>query len=108
MVWEDAERLSARRTEDTTMADWSLERRLLWPDGEHLAERRDDAGLREALPGIDLVVTGHSPGRMPRWARGNVVCIDTGVHYAEWGHLTVAEVAGPELALHRFARSGTR
>ena len=80
------------------------ERHLLWPDAAPLAERRDDARLPEALPGIDLVVTGRSPGARPRWARSNVLCIDTGVHYTEWAHLTVAEVQGPALRLHRFAR----
>ena len=30
------------------------------------------------LEDIDLVVTGHSPGQHPRWARANVICIDTG------------------------------
>lgn len=74
------------------------------PDGAHLVPRRDDAALAPALPGIDLVITGHSPGPVPRWARRNVLCIDTGVDYADCGHLTVADVQEPELALHRFAR----
>ena len=90
VIWEDAARLGAPETEDTTMVDWSLERRLGWRHGEHFAEHGDDPGLPRALPGIDLVITGHSPGARPRWARRNVLCIDTGVHYAEWGHLTVA------------------
>ena len=63
-----------------------------------------DACRPKALPGNELVVTGHSPGRNPRWARPNVVCIDTGIHFADWGHLTVAELGGPELTLHRFAQ----
>ena len=103
-VWEDARRLGAPETERAPWPEPGAERRLVWRDAEQLAEHRDDEGLAEALPGIDLVVTGHSPGARPRWARRNVLCIDTGVHYAEWGHLTVAEVQGSELALHRFAR----
>ena len=105
VVWEDAQRLGPGETGRARWARPHQERNLLWADAEQFAERRDDARIRGALPGIDLVITGHSPGPGPRWARRNVVCIDTGVHYAEWGHLTVAEVQGPEPALHRFARS---
>ena len=104
-VWEGARDLSAPETERTPWPEEGAERRLVWRDAEQLAEHRDDEGLSEALPGIDLVVTGHSPDAHPRWARANVLCIDTGVHYAEWGHLTVAEVQGSELTLHRFARA---
>ena len=59
---------------------------------------------REPLPDVDLVLSGHTPGLHPRWARRNVLCIDTGVHYEELGHLTVAEVHDG-LVLHRFART---
>ena len=103
-VWDETQRLSAPETERTPWPEEGAERRLVWRDAEQLAECRDDECLSEALSGIDLVLTGHSPGEHPRWARRNVFCIDTGMHYAEWGHLTVAEVQGPELALHRFAR----
>ena len=103
-VWEDAHRLRPRETGPRRWAAAQHERELLWADAEQFAEQRDDPQLGEALPGIDLVVTGHSPDARPRWTRANVLCIDTGVHYAEWGHLTLAEVQGPELALHRFAR----
>ena len=51
------------------------------------------------------MVTGHAPGLHPRWACRNVVCIDTGLYCADWGDLTVTEVQGPQLALHRFARN---
>ena len=51
-----------------------------------------------------LVLRGHTPGLLPRWALRNVLCIDTGVHYEELGHLTVAEVHDG-LVLHRFART---
>ena len=99
-----ARRLSSRDVDAETEAYQRDEAyRLLWHDGEQLAEHRDDPALPESLPGIDLVVTGHSPGLHPRWARRNVVCIDTGLHWAEWGHITVAEVQEPQLMLHRFA-----
>ena len=32
------------------------------------------------------------------------MCIDTGIHYADWGHLTVGEVQG-RLKTHRFERT---
>ena len=83
----------------------TLEHPLLWYDATTLVEDRDDATVMPRLADIDLVVTGHSPGRHPRWARRNVICLDTGFHYDEWGHLTVAEIQGPDLKLHRFARS---
>ena len=104
VVWEDAQRLSAGETEHPKRPAARQQANLLWADGEVFAESRDHPQLGEALPGIDLVVTGHSPGPDPCWTRANVLCIDTGVHYDEWGHLTVAEVQGPELVLHRFAR----
>ena len=78
--------------------------RLLWREPLRLSESRDDPKLREPLPDVDLVLSGHTPGLHPRWARRNVLCIDTGVHYEELGHLTVAEVHDG-LVLHRFART---
>ena len=103
VIWKDAERLSAPNSENPTTDDQRLEHRLLWHDGEHFAEHHDDPGLPTALPDIDLVITGHSPGAHPRWTRANVLCIDTGLPYAEWGHLTIAEL-GRELTLRRFSR----
>ena len=105
VVWEDAQRLSAGETEHPKRPAAWQQANLLWREAEVFAEQPDDARLREALPGIDLVVTGHSPDAHPRWTRANVLCIDTGAHYDEWGHLTLAEVQGPELVLHRFARA---
>ena len=105
-IWE---RARAVRTERDAARDavWhnTLEHPLLWYDATTLVEDRDDATVMPRLADIDLVVTGHSPGRHPRWARRNVICLDTGLHYDEWGHLTVAEIQGPDLKLHRFARS---
>ena len=76
---------------------------LLWPDANSAYEARDHHALEPAIAGVDLVITGHSPALHPRWTRHNVLCIDTGVHYEEWGHLTVAEVHHG-VRLHRFAR----
>ena len=77
--------------------------RLLVRAPLELSERRDDPKLGEAVRDVDLVLTGHMPGLWPRWARPNVLCIDTGCcHYEEFGHLTIAEVQDG-LALHRFA-----
>ena len=106
VVWEDAQRLSAGETAHPKRPAARQQSNLLWADAEVYADQRDDERLREAPPGIDLIVTGHSPGPHPCWTRTNVLCIDTGVHYDEWGHLTVAEVQGPESTLHRVAREG--
>ena len=76
---------------------------LLWPDANSAYEARDHHALEAAIAGVDLVITGHSPALHPRWTRHNVLCIDTGVHYEEWGHLTVAEIHHG-VRLHRFAR----
>ena len=78
---------------------------LLWPDASSASETPGDTALDPAVSGVDLVLTGHSPGLLPRWTRDNVLCIDTGVHYRVWGHLTVAEVQDG-LELHRFERVG--
>ena len=77
---------------------------LLWREPVALWERDHDPQLGEPVPDVDLVLTGHCPGTEPRWARPNVVCIDTGCHYEEFGHLTIAEVQ-EGLVLHRFART---
>ena len=68
-----------------------------------MTEDREDPKLREPIRDVDLVVTGHCPGSEPRWARPNVLCIDTGVAHDQWGRLTIAEVQDG-LVLHQFAR----
>ena len=50
------------------------------------------------------MLTGHSPAPTPGWTADGVLCIDTGVHIEEYGHLTVAEVQSGEPCLHRFVR----
>ena len=77
---------------------------ILWSRPQIERGRRDAGDLPDALGGIALVLTGHTPGSTPRWTCGNVLCIDTGVHIAEYGHLTVAEVQNG-LTLHRVART---
>lgn len=77
---------------------------ILWARPEIERGRRDADDLPEALGGIALVLTGHTPGPTPRWICRNVLCIDTGVHVEEYGHLTVAEVQDG-LTLHRIART---
>ena len=57
------------------------------------------------MTGVDLVLIGHTPDQTPRWARRNVLCIDTGVHVDECAHMTIAEIGSRgEPRLHRFAR----
>ena len=77
---------------------------LLWPDEMRWGLSADDPSLREPIPDVDLVLTGHTPGHFPRWARPNVVNIDTGAHDDEYGHLTIAEIQNG-LELHQFART---
>ena len=77
---------------------------VLWREPVALSEDRNDAKLGEPVPDIDVVLTGHCPGLGPRWARRNVVCIDTGCHADELGHLTIAEVQD-DLMFHTFERT---
>ena len=77
---------------------------ILWARPQIERGRRDADDLPEALGGIALVLTGHTPGPTPRWTCRNVLCIDTGVHVEGYGHLTVAEVQ-EGLTLHRIART---
>ena len=77
---------------------------VLWREPVALSEERNDPELGEPIPDIDLVLTGHCPGLRPRWARRNVVCIDTGCHDDELGHLTIAETQD-ELVFHTFERT---
>ena len=77
---------------------------ILWERPGIARERRDAGDLPGPMTGIDLVITGHTPARWPRWTRRNVLCIDTGVHIARCGHLTVAEIQSGVPRLHRFAR----
>ena len=44
------------------------------------------------------------PAHSPRWTRQNVLCIDTGVHVPDYGHLTIAQIESGEPQGHRFAR----
>ena len=80
-----------------------LNAHLLWPDEVRWSVSPDDPSLPGAIPDIDLVLPGHTRRHL-RWARPNVVCIDTGVHEEEYGHLAVAEVQDG-LELHRFERT---
>lgn len=77
---------------------------VLWREPVALSEERNDPKLREPIPDIDLVLSGHCPGLRPRWARHNVVCIDTGCHDDELGHLTIAEIQDG-LVFHTFERT---
>lgn len=75
-------------------------------DPELYARAAADQGAVEpdlppAAAGIGLVLIGHCADWEPRWVRRNVLCIDTGA-CAPDGHLTIAEIQGGELRLHRF------
>ena len=77
---------------------------MLWDRPDIERERRDAPDLPRAMTHVTLVVTGHTPHLQQRWTRRNVLCIDTGVHVPENGHLTIAEIQSGEPALHRFPR----
>ena len=76
---------------------------ILWGRPEIEREDRNAPDLPAPMQGIDLVITGHTPGRRPRWTRQNVLCIDTGVFVPEYGHLTIAEIQTGTARAHRFA-----
>ena len=79
------------------------EEALLWREPVALTEDREDPKLRDP----SATSTSSSPDTARAANRGgarrNVVCIDTGVAYDEWEHLTIAEVQDG-LVLHRLAR----
>lgn len=76
---------------------------VLWSRPDIEREDRSAPDLPRAMAHITFVVTGHTPHLEPRWTRENIVCIDTGVHIPEYGHLTIAEIQTGEPELHRFA-----
>ena len=77
---------------------------MLWTRPEIERANRDAPDLPPAMHHIALVLIGHTPDRAPRWTRQNVLCIDTGVHVPDYGHLTLAQIETGEPTLHSFAR----
>ena len=67
-------------------------------------QRRPTENLPIGMKGMELVLHGHDPGPEPGWTARRTLCIDTGVHWPELGHLTVAEIHTGEPKLHRFQR----
>ena len=78
--------------------------RALW---NRPAERHPTPGetTRPEFGGVRAMIHGHDPGPAPGWTAPNTLCIDTGVHWEELGHLTVAEIQTGHPELHRFART---
>ena len=101
---EWTERVCADEVFKRTSRGRVLQHDLLWKPARSHATTENDPKLERALEGVDLVISGHTPTLWPTWTRRNVVCIDTGVHYEELGHLTIAEIQDG-LTLHRFART---
>ena len=60
--------------------------------------------LPAPIPGVDHMCHGHDPGPEPGWTARGMLCIDTGVHLPDLGHLTIADLKSGEPDLHRFAR----
>lgn len=64
----------------------------------------DHADLPPGLADVEYALHGHDPGLVPGWTARRVLCIDTGVHMPDLGHLTIAELRPGVPLLHRFAR----
>ena len=103
-IWKHTEIVCATSACERRASDEQLQYDLLWKEPRVVSKRQDNPKLDGALGGIDLVITGHRPALWPTWSRQNVLCIDTGVHYQELGHLTIAEIQDG-LRIHRFART---
>ena len=95
----------ARQTNNPTYASETAFG-VLW---ERAAERHPtpEEATRPGPDGVALIVHGHDPAPAPGWTSRNVLCIDTGVHWPELGHLTVAEIQTGRAELHQFARVDT-
>ena len=78
----------------------------LWRRPETGSSERGE-NLPPGIDGVALVLHGHHAALEPRWTATKMVCIDTGVHIEEYGHLTVAEIQTGKPKLHRFARIDT-
>ena len=64
-----------------------------------------DPDLPTGVPGVDYVCHSHDAGHGTRLDRArNMLCIDTGVHVPEMGHLTLAELRPGAPVLHSFER----
>ena len=63
-----------------------------------------DPDLPSGVPGVDYVCHSHDAGTEPAWTGRNMLCIDTGVHVPEMGHLTLAELRPDAPVLHTFER----
>ena len=59
------------------------------------------------MTGVDYACHDHEPAEGRDWTAPRMLCIDTGVHIPELGHLTAAELRPGTPKLHRFARVGT-
>ena len=96
---DDWDELADAITDDDHVA-WSL----LWNRPTKRRTSRDDPDLGPGIVSVSYVLHGHDPGPAPAWTARRVVCIDTGVHMPELGHLTIAELRPGAPVLHSFKR----
>ena len=81
-------------------AAWSA----MWSCPDLRRSSPTDPDLPAGIPGVDYVCHGHDPGLVPAWTRRRTLCIDTGVHVPELGHLTIAELRPGAPVLHSYER----
>ena len=76
---------------------------VLWNRSTVRETKPSAPALPAGFTGTGAVLIGHNAAREPGWTARGVLCIDTGVHIAGLGHLTIAEVQSGDIRLHRFA-----
>ena len=79
----------------------------MWTRAKVRRPSADDPEPPPGVVGIDYACHGHDPGPEPGWSARRMLCLDTGVHVPELGHLTVAELKPGTPKLHRFTRVDT-
>ena len=93
-----------RRNDPVTPNDHAYS--ALWTRSKMRLETPDET-LPIGITQIELMLHGHDAGTVAVWTAQRALCIDTGVHWPELGHLTIAEIQTGRPALHRFARAHT-
>ena len=107
MDWDTLCRRIAQRPrgqDSVTPGDYAYA--ALWARPKVRRETPDET-LPAGVTDLALLLHGHDAGPIPVWTARRALCIDTGVHWEQLGHLTVAEVQAGEPVLHRFARVDT-
>ena len=94
--WDDL----CSRIENDRHAAWGA----MWTRPFERRPSPADPGLPPGIASVEYVLHGHEPGPVPAWTGHRMLCIDTGVHVPELGHLTIAELRPGTPVLHSFGR----